>query len=224
MTEIHPLNNPQLMPQPKIVLEGTHLTLKTDLAFALAEHHEIVGARRHRWHIPLLSAEWETRNDDAPTKAQPGRSMINFGEQDVEWAFDCFRNHIELLRLHRDYYWIIDRYHISTLAHQGALYGRQLDLGWVDSSLRDLGFVLVHCWRHPDTFPAARENRLQYSENPERYNDLGRFVREQELMADLISTSSMSSMRVDVSDDDVDRVAQEIIDWMKSNGTFWWQR
>src|SRR4029079_19296534 len=43
---------------PKIILEGTRLTHKTDVAFALNEHPRIVGPRKYRYHSPLISAEW----------------------------------------------------------------------------------------------------------------------------------------------------------------------
>ncbi len=97
MSDIHPENDDRLIPQPKIVLEGTHLTRKTDVAFALAEHPDIIGVRQRRWHIPLLSAEWETRSAMAPTKSNPGRSMINFGSDDLEWVIDCYDNLTRLL-------------------------------------------------------------------------------------------------------------------------------
>ena len=35
---------------PKIILEGTRLTFKTDIAFALNEHPRIVGPRKYRYH------------------------------------------------------------------------------------------------------------------------------------------------------------------------------
>ena len=43
---------------PKIILEGTRLTHKTDLAFAVNEHPRIIGPLRYRYHAPLVSAEW----------------------------------------------------------------------------------------------------------------------------------------------------------------------
>ena len=43
---------------PKIILEGTRLTFKTDVAFALNEHPRIVGPRKYKYHSPLISAEW----------------------------------------------------------------------------------------------------------------------------------------------------------------------
>lgn len=45
---------------PKIILEGTRFTFKTDIAFALNKHPRIVGSRKHKYHSPLISAEWCT--------------------------------------------------------------------------------------------------------------------------------------------------------------------
>ena len=42
---------------PKIILEGTRLTHKTDIALALNDHPRIVGPRKYRYHSPLISAE-----------------------------------------------------------------------------------------------------------------------------------------------------------------------
>jgi hypothetical protein len=39
---------------PKVILAGTRLTRKTDLAFALNEHPRLVGPRRYRYHSPLV--------------------------------------------------------------------------------------------------------------------------------------------------------------------------
>jgi hypothetical protein len=43
---------------PKLILEGTRLTYKTDIAFALNEHPRIAGPRKYRYPSPLISAEW----------------------------------------------------------------------------------------------------------------------------------------------------------------------
>jgi hypothetical protein len=209
------------IPQPKIILEGTHLTKKTDVAFALAEHVDIVGHRKRRWHIPLISSEWETLSDEQPTKANPGRSMIDFQDGDEPWVFECFDTYTRLLELNRDYYWIIDRFHISTIAHQRLNHGKRLDLSWVDDRLAAIGCVLIHLSRSPDTFSEARRERLRYSENPHRYDDIDLFLREQDLMADLIHSSAIRSTTVDVSDGDVPRIAQQILDWCKIEGLFY---
>ncbi len=33
---------------------------------------------------------------------------------DGPWVFECCENYVRLLELNRDYYWIIDRFHLST--------------------------------------------------------------------------------------------------------------
>ena len=43
---------------PRLILEGTRLTGKTDLAFAMKEDPRFVGSRKYRYHTPLISAEW----------------------------------------------------------------------------------------------------------------------------------------------------------------------
>lgn len=209
------------IPQPKILLEGTHLVRKTDIAFALAEHPDVIGQRRHRWHIPLISAEWQTRSAVQPTKANPGRNMIDFGAADEAWARECFDTYVRMLELHRDYYWVIDRFHISAIAYQRQVYHRDVDLSSVDRRLAGLGVLLVLCHRSPDTFPQARAERLRYSENPHNYDDLDVFVREQELMAELVAGSAMESMVVDVSAGDVARAADQILAGVRERGLFY---
>ena len=58
---------------PKVILEGTRLTFKTEFAFELNEHPRVVGQRKYRYHSPLISAEWCTF-----TNYPWGRGPINF--------------------------------------------------------------------------------------------------------------------------------------------------
>ena len=58
---------------PKVILEGTRLTFKTEIAFALNEHPRIVGPRKYRYHSPLISAEW-----CGFTNVPWGRGLVNF--------------------------------------------------------------------------------------------------------------------------------------------------
>ncbi len=210
-----------LIPQPKILLEGTHLNRKTDIAFALAEHVDVVGHRKHRWHIPLISSEWQTRSDEQPTKSNPGRTMIDYLERDDDWAHEAFETYVRLLELHRDYYWVIDRFHVSTIAFQQMAYEREVDLAWVDQRLAALGVVLVHSWRDPASFGTARDLRLTYSENPHNYDDLSVFIREQELMQEIIDSSAMASCTVDVTDGDIDRVANDVLGEVRRLGLYY---
>jgi hypothetical protein len=194
---------------PKIVLEGTRLTHKTDLAFALQEHPEVTGARRYRYHFPLVSAEWATLSPEPW-----GASLISFTPDLREAAVVGYDAWVALFRAHRHYPWIVDRFHLSTQVHQAAA-GTPIDLDHVDEALAELGFCLVHCVRRPDTFAAAREERLLVSGNPSQYDDLDVFVREQEAMSAAVAASRLPSLVVDVTDDDVARAADEVADWLR---------
>ena len=96
---------------PKLILEGTRLTGKTDIALTLNEHPRIVGARKYRYHSPIVSAEWS-----GFTKAPWGSSLINFEPQDEAIVLETYRTWAKLFELYKYYSWIIDRFHISTQA------------------------------------------------------------------------------------------------------------
>jgi hypothetical protein len=198
---------------PKLILEGTRLTCKTDIAFALNEHPRIVGPRRYRYHSPLISAEW-----CAFTNYPWGRGLINFEPEEEALALETYSAWVRLFELQRYYSWIIDRFHISTQAYQWRIYGRLYDFGWLEDRLRPLGFRLVFCTRTPGSFEAARAERLKVTGNPSQYDDLQEFVDEQELMRKLISESTLPVFTVDVSDNSVSDQVERIADWLEQTG------
>ncbi len=71
---------------PKTIFEGTRLTLKTEIAFALNEHPRIVGPRKYRYHSPLVSGEW-----CAFTNYPWGRGLINFEPHEEALAMETYR-------------------------------------------------------------------------------------------------------------------------------------
>ncbi len=198
---------------PKIILEGTRLTFKTDIAFALNEHPRIVGPRKYRYHSPIISAEW-----CAFTNVPWGRGLINFEPQEEELAMETYRTWVRLFELQRYYSWIVDRFHISTQMHQLRVHGKRYDFAWLESRLRPLGFRLVFCTRTPESFASARAERLKVSGKPSQYDDLKLFVEEQELFQTLIKSSTLPTLTVDVSDNSVPRAVEKIADWMESTG------
>jgi hypothetical protein len=198
---------------PKIILEGTRLTFKTEIAFALNEHPRIVGPRRYRYHSPLISGEW-----CAFTNHPWGRGLINFEPHEEAQAIETYQTWARLFELQRYYSWIVDRFHISTRAYQLQAYGRDYDFGWLEERLAPLGFRLVFLNRTPDSFGAAREERLKVSGKPDQYDDLSRFVAEQTLIKRLVSESSLPTLEVDISDNDIPRAVEQIADWMESTG------
>ncbi len=198
---------------PKIILEGTRLTLKTEIAFALNEHPRIVGPRKYRYHSPLISGEW-----CAFTNYPWGRGLINFEPQEEGLAMETYATWLRLFELMRYYSWIIDRFYLSTRAYQLQTYGKDYDFGWLEEKLATLGFHMVFCTRSPESFGAARDDRLKVSGNPSQYDDLGVFVREQELMRSLLSQSILPVLELDISDSDVPKAADRVADWLTETG------
>jgi thymidylate kinase len=118
----------------------------------------------------------------------------------------------------RYYSWIVDRFHISTRAYQLQTYGKDFQFRWLEKRLSALGFHLVFCVRSPASFEAARADRLKVSGNPSQYDDLGVFIKEQELMRSLLSQSILPVLELDISDSDVPRAADKVADWLTETG------
>ena len=201
---------------PKVILEGTRLTFKTDIAFALNEHPRIVGPRKYRYHSPLISAEW-----CAFTNFPWGRGLINFEPQEEAQAMETYHTWLRLFELQRYYSWIIDRFHISTRMYQLQTYGKDYDFRWIEDRLDALGFRLIFCTRTPTSFEAARAERLKVSGKPSQYDDLSLFVREQELLRRLVAESCLPRLEVDLSDNNVPQVVEQIADWLEQTGGLW---
>ena len=201
---------------PKIILEGTRLTFKTEIAFALNEHPEIVGQRKYKYHSPIISAEW-----CAFTNFPWGRGLINFEPHEEQLAMETYATWMRLFELQRYYSWIIDRFHISTKAYQLKYRDKDYDFNWLEERLHALGFHLAYCTRTPESFASAREERLRVSGNPGQYDDINIFLEEQELMKNLIIKSILPVLEVDVSGNSISKAADKIADWMKSTGGLW---
>ncbi|HUI63830.1 MAG TPA: hypothetical protein VL126_03235 [Bacteroidota bacterium] len=198
---------------PKVILEGTRLTLKTEIAFALNEHPRLVGPRKYRYHSPLISAEW-----CAFTNFPWGRGLINFEAEEEAMAMETYRTWVRLFELQRYYSWIVDRFHISTQVHQLRARKKRYDFHWLEERLLPLGFRLIWCARNPDSFARARRERLKISGNPSQYDDCAVFVAEQELFGEMISRSILPVCKIDVSDNSVPGAAEKIADYLEESG------
>jgi hypothetical protein len=201
---------------PKVILEGTRLTFKTEIAFKLNEHPGFVGPRKYRYHSPLISAEW-----CAFTNYPWGRGLINFEPAEEALAMETYHTWVRLFELQRYYSWIIDRFHISTRLYQLLTYSTDYNFRWLEQRLDALGFHLVYLTRNPDSFREAREERLKVSGNPAQYDDLDSFVREQELLNRLVSESVLPKLTLDISGNDINGAANCIVDWLTETGGLW---
>lgn len=198
---------------PKVILEGTRLTFKTDTAFALNEHPRFVGPRRYRYHSPIVSAEW-----CGFTNHPWGRGLINFRPDEAALAMETYATWAKLFENLRYYSWIVDRFHLSTRAYQRHAHGTDYDFSDLERRLRAVGFRLVLLTRRPETFAAAREARLRVSGNPSQYDDLDAFIDEQERLRALARESALDLLELDVSDLPVDAACDRIVDWLEATG------
>lgn len=198
---------------PKIILEGTRLTFKTEIAFELNGHPRIVGPRKYRYHSPLVSGEW-----CAFTNRPWGRGLINYEPHEAALAMETYRTWMRLFELQRYYSWIVDRFHLSTRAYQLTTHGTDVDFGWLEDRLSRVGFRIVYCWRDPGSFAEARRRRLEVSGNPSQYDDIGAFIAEQELFERLVEDTKLPVLRLDVSDCNIDAAADRVAEWLASSG------
>jgi hypothetical protein len=198
---------------PKVILEGTRLTGKTEIALALNEHPRFVGARRYRYPSPLVSAEW-----CAFTNFPWGRGLVNYDPAEEARAMETYATWARLFELLPYYSWVVDRFHLSTRVFQIGAGRRDPDLGWLEGRLRPLGFRVVLCTRRPETFEEARRRRLEVSGSPRQYDDLSVFQREQELFQGLVRASSLPFLELDVTDLDTGGAADRIADWYSETG------
>lgn len=192
---------------PKVILEGTRLTGKTDLAYALNEHPRLVGHRKYRYHSPLISAEWSAFSNEPW-----GRGLLNFAPEETELAMETYETWVRLFELQRYYSWIVDRFHLSTMAYQ-ATQGREFDFTWLEERLKPLNFAIVLCTRPEDTFEEARAERLKISANPKQYVSLEPFIAEQQQLRELAGKSLLPVLELDVTRQGADDVA----DWLDEN-------
>ncbi|NIT53306.1 MAG: hypothetical protein GWO41_11330 [candidate division Zixibacteria bacterium] len=144
--------------------------------------------------------------------------MINFEPHEEDRAMETYHTWVRLIELLPYYSWIIDRFHISTRLYQWQAYSKNYDFSWLEERLHALGFHLVFCIRTPESFAAAREERLNVSGNPSQYDDLQRFIEEQQTLRKLVDQSILPTLVLDISDNNIARATDKIADWLEETG------
>lgn len=95
---------------------------------------------------------------------------------------------------------------------------KRLQLQLARRAAQALGFRIVLCTRTPESFKAARAERIKVSGKPSQYDALDVFVREQDLIRRLVGESMLPSLEVDVSNSDVPQACSTIADWLETGG------
>ena len=202
---------------PKIILEGTRLTHKTDLAFALNEHPRIVGPRKYAYHSPLISGEW-----CAFTPFPWGRGLINFAADEEARALETYAAWAHLFELMPYYSWIVDRFHLSTRACQRQERGVDDDFGWLEDRLAPLGFHMVLCVATPGDLRGGPRGAIEGVRQAEPVRrPRARSCAEQELLRELARQSKLPVLELDIADDDIAGACDRVADWMTETGGLW---
>jgi hypothetical protein len=66
-----------------------------------------------------------------------------------------------------------------------------------------------------------RQERLKVSGNLAQYEDLQPFIDDQGVMRRLVEESSLLTLELDVSDNDILGAADRIADWLEGTGGLW---
>jgi len=201
---------------PKIILEGTRLTFKTEIAFELNQNPRLVGQRKYRYHSPLISGEW-----CAFTNFPWGRGLINFSFEEEQKAMETYNTWIKLFELQKYYSWIIDRFHLSTKMYQKIYNNRDYDFDWLEQRLKAIGFRLVFLYRSTDSFSEAKAERLKVSGYPSQYDNLDIFINEQNYFHHLFEISALPKLALDISDNNIQSAVNKIADWMENTNALY---
>jgi hypothetical protein len=172
-----------------------------------------VGPRKYRYHSPLISAEWCTF-----TNYSWGRGPIKFESHEESLAMETYATWARRFELQRYYSWVVDRFHISTQAYQKQTYNKDYDFRWLEERLLPLNFRIIFCTRSPESFAAAREERLKVSGNPSQYNDPSPFIHEQDLMRELVTRPMLPSLTLDISNNNIPKAVECVADWLEASG------
>ena len=131
---------------------------------------------------------------------------------------ETYATWVRLFELQRYYSWIVDRFHLSTRMYQLRTHNKDYDFHWLEERLLPLNFRLVLLTRSPESFEAARAERLKVSGNPSQYDDLDMFVEEQKMIRRLFEDSILPKVEVDISDNNIPAAVEHIADWLEATG------
>lgn len=107
--------------------------------------------------------------------------MVNFAAKEEALPMEIYQTWVKMFELQRYYSWIIDGIHLSTRAYQLMHRAKGYRFEWLEQRLLPLGFHLVFVTRSPESFEAARAERLEISGNPSQYDDLNFFLKNKNL-------------------------------------------
>ena len=195
--------------RPRIILEGTDYAGTKNIAMALSAHLKVVGKSWERGYTAVISAKWCSF-----TRFPWGEKLFDFTPGEAEQAMQNYRTWMSLIELQRHTGWIIDRFQLTTRAYQLQHYQAEYAFGWLEERLQKCGFYQVLVIQTPEAVRGAI-GKTGISSQMERFDSV---IEEQNMLRKLAAESILPTTEIIVSENDTQKNADSIADWVESIG------
>ena len=195
--------------RPRIIIEGTDFAGTKEIALALSQHPRIVGRSWERCFTTVVSAK-----GCSFTKFPWGDKLIDFNPNEEAQAMQNYRTWVSLIELQRHTGWIIDRFHLSTCKYQLQRYRAEHDFDWLEERMKKLCFHQILVTQEPGALCEAIRNAGKKSQHVK----FDTIIQEQKLLRQLASASTLPTIELEVSENDTQKTANEIADWIEEVG------
>jgi len=195
--------------RPRIIVEGTDFAGTKNIALALSKHPRIVGRSWERCFTAVISAKWCSF-----TQFPWGDKLIDFPPEEAKQAMQNYRTWVSLIEMQRHTGWIIDRFHLTTCKYQLLHYQAEYAFDWLEERMKKLGFHQVLVRQDPSALREAMDSSGRKSQD----GQFDTVIQEQNLLRQLASKSILPTIEIEVPDNDIQRTANRIADWIESVG------
>lgn len=195
--------------RPRIIVEGTDFAGTKDIVLALSKHPRIVGRSWERCFTAVISAKWCSF-----TQFPWGDKLIDFPPEEAKQAMQNYRTWVSLIEMQRHTGWIIDRFHLTTCKYQLLHYQAEYAFDWLEERMKKLGFHQVLVRQDPRALKEAMDSASRTSQD----GQFDTVIQEQNLLRQLASKSILPTIEIEVPDNDIQRTANRIADWIESVG------
>lgn len=195
--------------RPRIILEGTEYAGTKDIALALSKHPQVVGKSWERVFTAVISAKWCSF-----TRFPWGEMLVDFTPGEAEQAMQNYRTWMSLIELQRHTGWIIDRFHLTTRVYQLQHYQSDYAFNWLEERLQNCGFHQVLVIQTPDALRKA----ISKHGNSSQLKQFDSIINEQNMLRKLAAESILPTTEIIVSENDTQKNADRIADWVESIG------
>ena len=195
--------------RPRIIIEGTDFAGTKEIALALSKHPRIVGRSWERCFTSVISAKWCSF-----TEFPWGDKLIDFNPEEEAQAMQNYRTWVSLIELQRHTGWIIDRFHLSTCEYQLQRYRAEYDFDWLEERMKKLCFHQVLVTQEPKALREAF-GPLSQTVQQAKFDTL---IQKQNLLRQLASASALPTIEIEVTENDAQKTADMIADWIEKVG------